>query len=1038
MKLVDQTRLFFQMDRSDKVYEVDLCELDEGRFVVNFRYGRRGAPLKDGTKTSSPVDAAKARKVFDKLVESKRKKGYREEGEAAAGADAATSELGASEEAAEVLLERLGRKAKRGEPKLERTIWRVGERRLKAALPRLCELASDVDAKKGVSRRYCVAWALGRLGDEGAVSTLETLIEDPDAAVRRIALHALRLCLDEPRRSQLLEGGLQRLPESLRQAVLSGDGDAAFHALIDVLNGAEREEWAAVELLYLLDSYPAARHAVRRWLRETPFAPPAFQRIRHILKAAELRLDAEILGLLMRRIEKERSTIDNEYGFGWVEGRWISVRSELKKPDSRVAYPSKTRKYLRRRCSRTLRRLGELGAPEFVDVAAEVVLAYGDADGLEPYHREWWSWEENRQIRAHFDRFAPYNTFNWVLYRHSPRYRKAGTGFTWVCQSNYRPGGDPPVVREEAFPRLWDARPDALIRLLNESACGPVHEFAARALKSHLEAVDAVLVVDLTRWLGLPYTATVALALESARRRFDPAAPDFELVLALLAADLEEARRQAQTWIAENPRTFLAQADFLVAAVVHPRSEARATARALLTDHGLPPSIDSEALGARILAAVLALQSDDVDVEARAADAGQMLRLSFGAQMRKLGFDIVRDLLGHPVDAVRMVGAHLLLEHDATVDEIPPDLFALLLDAESEDLRGMGVRLVSKLPVSHLAAQEDLVLAYCVAAAAPVRAGARLLLTKVAAEDAGFASVLAAALAVRLLRPEGHEGLHEDVLTMVSEDLSASVPTLSADLAWRLLRSSRPAAQKLGAERLDSLPDDVYSVRKIALLAQHPMVAVRRDAWQRLTRELGRTLEHLDDVFIALDSDWPDSRELGFAFFRDQVPDDHWTPQRLVALCDSVREDVQRFGQEQIQRFFDGAHGPDYLLQLSQHPSPSMQLFATHYLERFAAGHPDRLAALEPYFRTVLSQVRRGRVAKDRILAFLLAEGLASRDAAEIVLPLFEHLAATVARGDRSATVAAMVELGAAHPDLSSALVVKAPSRRTAAGGLGA
>ena len=1035
MKLVDQCRLFFQMDRSDKVYEVDLCELEEGRFVVNFRYGRRGASLQDGTKTKTPVDSAAARKIFDKLVEGKRKKGYRAEGEAAAGA--ADPELGGSEEAAAILLERLGRQPTKGEPRLERTIWRVGERRIPGAVPRLCELAREPDAKKGLSRRYCIAWALGRIGDAGAVGALETLIEDPDPAVRRIALHSLRLCSPEPQRAQLLEGGLGRLPDEIRQAVLDGDGPATFERLAEHLIDAPRDEWAVVELLYLLDGHAAARAAVLRWLRETPFAPPAFQRIRHILKAAELRLDAEVLGLLMRRLEVERSTVDNEYGYGWVEGRWVAVNQELRKPDSRVAYPSKTRKYLRRRSIRTLRRLAELGAPEFVDVASEVLLAYTDADGVEPYRREWWSWEQDQMVRVHFDRFAPFNSFNWLLYRHSPRYRKAGSGFTWACQANYRPGGAPPVVREEAFPRLWDARPDALVRLLVESRCSAVHEFAARILKGRHEDVDAVPVATLVAWLAKPYEPTVALALESARRRWNPEAPDIELVRALLDAELDEARSQAEAWILAAPRVFLADAELLTHLVTHRRADTRSLGRRLLRDFALPPTVDADALAARLLAALLAFEASTEEVESRAGDVGEVLRLAFASQMRHLGLGVIRDLLSHPVPAVQMVGARLLVDHETPVEELPAELFTLLLDAESDELRGMGVRLVSKLPVAHLAQQEDLVLAYCVSAAAPVRAGARSLLVKVAAEDPAFASALTAALAVRLLRPERHDGLHADVLDMVREDLAASVPSLSPDLTWRLLRSQRAAAQSLGALRLTTLPDDVYSVRKTALLARHAAIDVRREAWRRLAAEQGRTLEQLDDVFVALDTDWDDSREQGFTFFRRHVPESHWTPRRLVALCDSVREDVQRFGQELIQRFFDGAKGAEYLLQLSQHPAPSMQLFATHYLERYAAGHVDRLQALEPYFRTVLGQVHRGRVAKDRVLAFLVEQGLESEDAARIVLPLLERLSATVARGDRGATLAAMVELGAAYPLLPSPLTVRRPPLRAARGGPG-
>lgn len=76
MKLIKQTQLYFQNEKSDKVYEVDLCETTSGLFLVNFRYGRRGQSLREGTKTDQPVELFKAEKIFDKLVAEKTKKGY--------------------------------------------------------------------------------------------------------------------------------------------------------------------------------------------------------------------------------------------------------------------------------------------------------------------------------------------------------------------------------------------------------------------------------------------------------------------------------------------------------------------------------------------------------------------------------------------------------------------------------------------------------------------------------------------------------------------------------------------------------------------------------------------------------------------------------------------------------------------------------------------------------------------------------------------------------------------------------------------------
>ena len=55
MNLVKQTSLWNNDGNAEKVYEVDLCETAPGRYVVNFRYGRRGTTVKNGTKTVMPV-----------------------------------------------------------------------------------------------------------------------------------------------------------------------------------------------------------------------------------------------------------------------------------------------------------------------------------------------------------------------------------------------------------------------------------------------------------------------------------------------------------------------------------------------------------------------------------------------------------------------------------------------------------------------------------------------------------------------------------------------------------------------------------------------------------------------------------------------------------------------------------------------------------------------------------------------------------------------------------------------------------------------
>src|SRR5690349_944319 len=56
--------LYFREGGSDKEYHARI-EAKEDGFVVNFAYGKRGAALSTGTKTSSPTTLENATKIYE-------------------------------------------------------------------------------------------------------------------------------------------------------------------------------------------------------------------------------------------------------------------------------------------------------------------------------------------------------------------------------------------------------------------------------------------------------------------------------------------------------------------------------------------------------------------------------------------------------------------------------------------------------------------------------------------------------------------------------------------------------------------------------------------------------------------------------------------------------------------------------------------------------------------------------------------------------------------------------------------------------------
>ena len=174
-----------------------------------------------------------------------------------------------------------------------------------------------------------------------------------------------------------------------------------------------------------------------------------------------------------------------------------------------------------------------------------------------------------------------------------------------------------------------------------------------------------------------------------------------------------------------------------------------------------------------------------------------------------------------------------------------------------------------------------------------------------------------------------------------------------------------------------------------------------------------------------LEAKWEDSREFALKIFTTEFGAEEFTPNILVSICDSVREDARRLGRDLLTRNFQAADGQEYILKFSEHPSADMQLFTTNYLENYTVDNPERLRELMPYFVTVLSSINRSRVAKQRIFAFLNAEAQKSEEAARVVAEIITRQSVTMAIGDKAAAIQIMLKIHKKYPHLSLPIQVK-------------
>jgi len=1046
MRLIKQRKLYFQDGKSDKLYEVDLCEAGDGEFVVNFRYGRRGTTLKEGTKTVFPVARDEADKVFNKLVDSKIKKGYRDGGDAEDTTTQAEEEPEPVDEAPSLplpgtpamrikIVSHLKAAVTGTKPKgwpLSRVIWRAGELRIAEALAPMVELIGRPICSDSMST-YSLAWAIGRCCGSGDASALEALQQlasaaGEDSATTRIARESMRST--DPAAVAATEA---LLPSGIREALGSGDVGTLRAAVQKAVGDEARAPFDFLQQLYLLsDAHPHAREVVFEVAQVAPLKPPFFKHIRYLFKAAEYRLDAEMFGMIARRFETSNAFYNSP---AWGDRVWIadmrkaiSVTKEQNSPTPKIAYSSRTRNYMRQRVVRTMDRAGKANDSEaFITLATGVLLAYKDSDRKEPWEDTLYRYMEMANGRwspvstkKHYDEYFAYFALNALLYGNSPRYRPTAT-LRWSCFGDYKPGQPVPDGREEAFPELWDRAPDALMHILRASQCAPVVEFAVKVWQANAdrfrELADVAFVVDL---LGKPYGNANELGVAIAQGMFDPDNPDVELLRALVDCAFKPARELGMESLGKCKHLISDNLEFCAALITNRYADVQLGTRSLLTASPLNDS-QLEQLVPMVVGTLLEFDKEDKLAPESARNARETLLIIGGAKLRDINPEVIAALLGHGLEDVQLLGANIALQFEDRADEVPDMVLESMLLSDHASVRELGMRLFGKLSDTELLKRQDILASFCISQKADLRQAAQPIAKRLANLDSGFAEEIVARFYPMLLRKESHEGLHDDVYNLLEGSLGEHLGVIPPAYAFRMVESTYAAAQKLGLLVMrKSIDLKQQPMRQVAALGGMELLELREYVGDFYKENPDFIKTNKEDALRILDSDWEDARKRGFLFFRENFAEDDWTPSLLVSVCDSVRPDVQAFGRALITIFFKNEDGTEYLLKLSQHPTAELQTFATNYLERFAAGELERIAQLELFFVTVLCQVNRGRVAKNRVLTFLRDEALKSQEVAAIVLRILSRQSVTIAIGDKAACIQTLLAIQTNWPELAA------------------
>jgi hypothetical protein len=691
----------------------------------------------------------------------------------------------------------------------------------------------------------------------------------------------------------------------------------------------------------------------------------------------------------------------------------VKPSKELPRENSRLAYSNLTRTYLRRRAWRALERLGRAGSAHYVPMAAAVLLRVTDANAEKPRTSEVNRWSADggyrRVATREYDEFASLLVFNHILRGANPEYRLNPSASAWMRT------GERGDARGESFPHLWDRAPAAALDLLKRSRCALVHDAAIRMLAAQTEFLASLSAGEVAQLLLSPYPQTTQFALSLAEALFARDAGDEHLLLALLRSPLERAREVGM-------RLLIAQADWvanqwllieLLLTFTQPITE--------LVDAALGAATFSEVEQHQIVAGVITqLLARDIPMSVPAAEnLARLLVVRLPTAVAALPLTLVDRLLAHGDAGKQLFGARLLNASSVRFAEIPQRMLQHIQGSVHEEVRAMAIALLNKQGPAELLLQIDMLAELFHRGSAVERRELLTIFGNLAAGGAEHEGSVLRALSALLFRGAGSQDQGDELVEFFMRRAPSAAGQFSKETVWRLLQAQANAAQRVGAALLQHRPATEFSVRQWARLAQHPDLSARRYIMAAYEAHEALIKQHTRDALRMLDGAWIDAREFGFGYFRERYTDADWTPEFIIGVCDSTRDDVQAFGRELLQRFFQQQQGPQYLAALSEHPSINVQLFVSNFLESHAAGQRERILALRGYFVTALSQINRARVCKDRVLEFLLREAVKDAQVAVMVAEVFTRVSLTVVRRDRSQLIKALIQLHAAFPDLA-------------------
>ncbi len=1016
MKLVKQKKLFFSEGNSDKVYEVDLCESGSDLFVVNFRYGRRLSSLREGTKTIFPVSYNEALIVFDKLINSKKKKGYKEHYSKQSSSiveKTENQELNTKRE--ETILNYLTQ-AKNGTYtrnwKISRVIRRAGVLKIKSAskvVPYFLNAEDDFE-------QYNAIFTLAQLEDTSHAEAIYTVFKAHGfkSKVGRIAAAYLLLYGNESLQLKIQDAATQKIPNDIQTA--TPDlllGSLAMHAVKKVDIDA-----ALVYYVYLY-SYKntAMRVALYYYIEQLPLEVNTFKSIRYIYRAAQLLKDFSFLALISKTIAISRGGYTGYY-FNWGND-WGTVNEEKIKENPRIAFSAKTKFYFNRETYSYLYQLGKSNAEDYLSFATALLCAIDDKKDNQKEEISY-SYEYTngtyKSTKIYYPKYDKFIALIYILYGGGERLLRLKNRwyYTQVIDVD-----NPP--REEAFSELWNDQPTKVLHILAHAKAEESVQFGLRIIKDNphfLEDIPQNLFVKLVQHY---HPKVIDLMLHVLIDKYDSQQPESEILISLLKSQNEKAIEKALHWLETYETAYFETPDFVssllltgeleVVYYLQERFKEEKPLISLLKIKSLQAFFDVPAV---------------FDYDYLIAVNELIGHTQFGVLFREVPKDEIIALAASSALTNKLFAANFSKFNRVPAYELFKDSLDGYIDSDEEVLRKVGVELIGHFPEEFLLENQEKVFSYCFSKHLEVREAIQPSVKRLATINKSFEERLFQKLIQTIVDAEIYEGIHESSYKLLNQYYSTEIESLSHEYIMAFVLSDYEFAQKIGTPLFFKHIDlNQLDMRTLVNLGHSPVRSIRESLLLFYNANGSRINYELEEALHIFNSDWEDIIQGACDFFENNVEPKNWTIDLLLFVCDHTKEKVQAFGRRMITSHFGEEKGLSLLLKLQEHPAKDMQFFITNYLNGYAKDNVSVILKLAHFFKTNLFHINSSRAAKTRIFSFLEQESVKNIEVAQMTVKLLTEIMGTTILKDKNHCIDILLTIQETHPTIEIPILIQ-------------